>query len=59
METQALSGLKPADFQKEIDGKKTDLFFLRNIQGMKWLSPTMVVPLSLLWCQIAMVSIPM
>ena len=33
METQALSGLKPADFQKEIDGKKTDLFFLRNIQG--------------------------
>ena len=33
METQALSGLNPADFQKEIDGKKTDLFFLRNIQG--------------------------
>ena len=33
METQALCGLNPADFDKEIEGKKVELFFLRNIQG--------------------------
>lgn len=30
-----LSGLKRKDFQKEINGKKTDLFILRNRQGME------------------------
>lgn len=28
-----LSGLSPKDFQKEIDGKKTDLFILSNTKG--------------------------
>lgn len=31
----ALSGLKRADFQKNINGKETDLFFLRNSEGME------------------------
>ncbi len=30
-----LSGLKRTDFQKEIQGKKTDLYILRNAQGME------------------------
>jgi aldose 1-epimerase len=30
-----LSGLKRADFQAEIDGKKTDLFILKNAKGME------------------------
>ena len=30
-----LSGLKPSDFHKGIDGKKTDLFILRNKKGME------------------------
>lgn len=30
---KSLSGLKAEDFQKEIDGKKTDLFFLVNSKG--------------------------
>ncbi len=34
-QTPSLSGLKQADFQKEINGKKTDLYFLRNAQGME------------------------
>jgi len=33
MENKAISGLKAADFQKEIGGKKVDLFFLRNANG--------------------------
>lgn len=33
METKAISGLKAADFQKEIGGKQVDLFFLRNANG--------------------------
>ena len=33
MDTQALCGLKAADFQKEIGGKKTDLYILRNANG--------------------------
>ncbi|MBO7467420.1 MAG: galactose mutarotase [Bacteroidaceae bacterium] len=34
-EEVALSGLKRADFQAEIRGKKTDLFTLRNANGME------------------------
>ena len=34
-EEVALSGLKRADFQSEIRGKKTDLFILRNASGME------------------------
>ena len=30
-----LSGLKRSDFQSEVDGKKTDLFVLRNDKGME------------------------
>ena len=30
-----LSGLKRADFQKEVNGKQTDLYILRNSQGME------------------------
>lgn len=30
-----LAGLNRADFQKELNGKKTDLFILRNIHGME------------------------
>ncbi|MDE5701307.1 MAG: galactose-1-epimerase, partial [Bacteroides sp.] len=30
-----LSGLKREDFQKDINNKKTDLFVLRNSQGME------------------------
>ncbi len=33
MDTQALCGLKAADFQKEIGDKKTDLYILRNANG--------------------------
>ena len=32
-ETQLLCGLKRKDFQTTIDGKKTDLYVLRNSQG--------------------------
>lgn len=32
---QSVSGLKKADFQREINGKKVDLFFLRNANGME------------------------
>lgn len=32
---QSVSGLKKEDFQKEIQGKKVDLFFLRNENGME------------------------
>ena len=32
---QTLSGLKQSDFQSEADGKKTDLFVLRNDNGME------------------------
>lgn len=32
-ETQLLCGLKREDFQTTIDGKKTDLYVLRNSQG--------------------------
>lgn len=32
---QTLSGLKRSDFQSEADGKKTDLFVLRNDNGME------------------------
>lgn len=32
-ETNNLSGLKRSDFQKEIQGKQTDLFILKNQQG--------------------------
>lgn len=32
---QSLSGLKKEDFQKVIKGKKTDLFFLHNENGME------------------------
>ena len=31
----SLSGLKREDFQKEINGKATDLFFLTNENGME------------------------
>ena len=30
-----LSGLKREDFQQEINGKKTDLYILRNAKGME------------------------
>ncbi len=30
-----LSGLNPRDFQKDINNKKTDLFILKNAQGME------------------------
>ena len=30
-----LSGLSPKDFQKDINNKKTDLFILKNAQGME------------------------
>ena len=33
--TKALSGLKKEDFQKVINGKETDLFFLTNDNGME------------------------
>ena len=29
----SVSGLKAEDFRKEVSGKKTDLFFLRNSKG--------------------------
>lgn len=32
---QSISGLKKEDFQKEIQGKKVDLYFLRNGNGME------------------------
>ena len=32
---QNLCGMKAADFQKEIDGKKTDLFILKNAKGFE------------------------
>ena len=32
---QALSGLKKEDFQKVVQGKEVDLFFLRNASGME------------------------
>ena len=32
---QSLSGLKKEDFQKEIQGKKVDLYFLHNSNGME------------------------
>lgn len=32
---QTLSGLKRSDFQSEADGKKTDLFVLKNDKGME------------------------
>lgn len=32
---QTLSGLKRSDFQSEVDGKKTDLFVLKNDKGME------------------------
>ena len=31
---KSLSGLKKEDFQKVIQGKQTDLYFLRNSSGM-------------------------
>ena len=34
-EVKNLSGLSRKDFQKEINGKKTDLFILRNKKGME------------------------
>ena len=30
---QNLCGMNAADFQKEVDGKKTDLFILKNAKG--------------------------
>ena len=32
---QSLSGLKKEDFQKVIQGKQVDLYFLRNANGME------------------------
>ena len=32
---QPISGLKKSDFQKQIQGKETDLFFLHNANGME------------------------
>ena len=33
MDKMNLSGLNPKDFQTEIDGKKTDLYILKNQNG--------------------------
>ncbi len=33
--TQSITGLKMSDFQKEVDGKQTDLFILSNKNGME------------------------
>ena len=33
MEYQPISGLRREDFQKIVDGKQVDLFFLRNANG--------------------------
>ena len=37
---QSLSGLKREDFQKIVQGKEVDLFFLRNANGMDFLELT-------------------
>ncbi|MBR6926399.1 MAG: galactose-1-epimerase, partial [Bacteroidaceae bacterium] len=35
MENKNLSGLRQADFQKEVQGKPVDLYFLTNSSGME------------------------
>lgn len=35
VEEKTLSGLNPADFRTEVEGKKTDLFVLKNKNGME------------------------
>ena len=44
---QTLSGLSVANFQAEKDGKKIDLFVLKNQNGMKYASPILVDALCL------------
>mgnify|MGYP002226577481 FL=1 len=35
VEEKTLSGLNPADFRTEVNGKQTDLFVLKNKNGME------------------------
>ena len=64
-ETVNLCGLKREDFQTTINGKKTDLYILRNRKGYEVaisnyggaicaITQTMEVPFVLLWFQVRM-----
>ena len=54
----SLSGLKREDFQKEINGKATDLFFLTNENGMEVAITNYGVPSWPSWCPTATATMP-
>ena len=49
-ENANLCGLKREDFQATINGKKTDLYILRNRKGYEVATQTMAVLSVLSWC---------
>ena len=53
-----LSGLDKKAFQKNINNQQTDLYILKNAQGMKWQSPITGVHSFQLWFPIKTGNMP-